>query len=57
MDSDGDPAMYNNKVDIWATGCILYELSTGTRAFITDRAVISYSLLHKSKEVVLDKHV
>ena len=54
MDSDGDPAMYNNKVDIWAMGCILYELSTGTRAFKTDRAVISYSLFHEHKEVVLD---
>ena len=46
--------MYNNRVDIWGMGCILYELSTGTRAFKTDRAVISYSLLHKNKEVVVD---
>jgi len=54
MDSEGDPAMYNNKVDIWAMGCILYELATGTRAFKTDHAVISYSLSPKAKEVVLD---
>ena len=53
MDSEGNSAMYNNKVDIWAVGCILYELATGSRAFKTDHAVILYSLSHENKEVGL----
>jgi hypothetical protein len=34
---------YSNKVDIWAMGCILYQLYTGSKAFITDMAVFDYS--------------
>ena len=45
---------YTNKVDIWSMGCILYELATGTRAFQTDWAVISYLSSQKNKDVVLD---
>src|SRR5271154_2155911 len=33
MDSWGDLAMYNNKVDIWTMGFILYELSIGACPF------------------------
>jgi serine/threonine protein kinase len=32
-----DTAVYNNKVDIWALGCILFELVVGTKPFTTDR--------------------
>ena len=34
-----EPAWYTNKVDIWAMGCILYELATGQRPFKSDLAV------------------
>lgn len=37
-----DGARFNRKVDIWALGCILYELATGTRAFETDFAIAEY---------------
>src|SRR5271155_1844761 len=35
---------YNNKVDIWALGCILYEIVTLRKAFSTDNAVYEYSM-------------
>jgi serine/threonine protein kinase len=54
MDSDGDPAMFNNKVDIWATGCILYELATGTRPFKSDWDVLSHRVSGKNRDVILD---
>jgi hypothetical protein len=34
---------YTNKVDIWALGCILYELAIGKKAFIDDIAVVNDS--------------
>ena len=34
---------FNKKTDIWAMGCILYELCTGLKAFATDWATISYT--------------
>ena len=49
-----EPAVYTNKVDIWAMGCILYELATGNRAFKSDLAVILYVHSAKSLEVPLD---
>ena len=54
MDSGGDPAMFNNKVDIWATGCILYELATGTRPFKSDVDVLCHRVFGKKLDVVLD---
>lgn len=33
---------FNNKVDIWAMGCILYQLATGKAAFFTDGSVLDY---------------
>ena len=33
---------YNTKVDIWALGCIFFELCTGTKAFESDGAVMEY---------------
>jgi serine/threonine protein kinase len=54
MASEGGPAMYNNKVDIWGTGCILYELATGIRPFRSDWEVLSYRFSGKNMHVVLD---
>lgn len=34
-----EPSFYNNKSDIWALGCILYEIATATKAFASDWAV------------------
>jgi serine/threonine protein kinase len=34
---------YNNKVDIWAMGCILFELAVGQKLFYNDYAVWAYS--------------
>jgi len=34
---------FTNKVDIWAFGCIIYELAMGKKAFSDDYAVDSYS--------------
>ena len=48
------PALYTNRVDIWAMGCILYELATGNRPFKSDWAVSSYIHSAKSMEVPLD---
>lgn len=37
-------AKYNNKTDIWALGCIFYEICTHERAFGGDWAVREYSV-------------
>ena len=42
-----DDAKFNNKVDIWALGCILYETGTGIRLFPNDFTVLHYSLTEK----------
>lgn len=34
--NQGDYGTWNNKVDIWALGCVLFELITGHRAFRND---------------------
>ena len=51
IDSSG---RYTNKVDIWAMGCVLYELVTRERAFKDDWEVFKYLHSGTSKEVVLD---
>ena len=38
-----NPAKYNNKADMWALGCIVYELSTREKAFPNDWAILEYS--------------
>lgn len=45
---------YNNTVDIWAIGCILYELATFKKAFSNDFEVYEYSKGQISFEIVLD---
>src|SRR5271169_487715 len=39
-----EQSTYNNKVDIWAFGCIAYELLTQERAFKGDYYVMQYAL-------------
>ena len=34
---------FNNKVDIWSVGCILYELAVGQKAFFDEVATQCYS--------------
>jgi serine/threonine protein kinase len=36
--------LYTNKVDVWAIGCILYELVLHEKAFADDLHVVHYSL-------------
>src|SRR5436190_13307162 len=43
-----DDPKFTKKVDIWALGCILYELVTGRKAFDTD-LVVSRRLESQSK--------
>ena len=49
-----NPVGYTNKVDIWAMGCILYELATGEAAFVTDYAVYEYRFSQKKMDIHLD---
>jgi serine/threonine protein kinase len=46
-------ASYNNKVDIWALGCILYELVCEEKAFASDGQVIEWSYLKEEKKIPL----
>jgi serine/threonine protein kinase len=45
---------YTNKVDIWAMGCILYELVFHKKAFPNDHAVYLYSLEYPNSGATLD---
>lgn len=42
--NDASDVKYTNKVDIWAMGCILYELLFRKKAFSGDMAALSYFL-------------
>lgn len=46
-----ESAKYNNKVDIWAIGCILYELISEQKAFINDIDVLEWSFLDQEKKI------
>lgn len=41
-----EDSKYNNKVDIFAMGCILFELATGRKAFRDDFSIHEYSISH-----------
>jgi serine/threonine protein kinase len=44
----GEIAKYDKKVDIWALGCILYEMATDRKAFQSDYATIDFSRTNPS---------
>jgi len=46
--------IYTNKVDIWAMGCILYELTIGTKLFASDSEVMRFILSNRAVNVVVD---
>ena len=53
--SDINP-MFNDKVDIWSVGCILFELALGKRAFDSDFAVLEHKLRGRDNlAIVLDE--
>jgi serine/threonine protein kinase len=51
--ADHNPG-FNNKVDIWSMGCILYELAVGRRAFENDYSILEYRLSRNPPIVSLD---
>src|SRR5271155_1185334 len=51
-----DVGHFTNKVDIWAFGCILFELITGTKAFLNDWAVREYYQTNSSKDVTAPEY-
>jgi serine/threonine protein kinase len=46
-------AKYTNKVDMWALGCILYELVARARAFREDWHIVKYSESGKDYDTTL----
>jgi serine/threonine protein kinase len=42
------PFRYTNKVDIWALGCIIYELATGKKAFEGNETTLRFGLSKSS---------
>lgn len=59
-----EDARYTNKVDIWALGCILFELATGGKAFSADWNVHEYAVTNSVIDIsipllppVLESHL
>ena len=50
----GEEGTYNNKVDIWSMGCILYEIAVGEKLFRDDFATVEHKALNKNVNVLLD---
>lgn len=51
----GKKAAYNNKVDIWSVGCILFELAVCQKAFFNDFATLQHQLSTKALDIPLDE--
>lgn len=51
-----DGLNFDNKVDIWSMGCILYELATTKPAFVDDMAMFEWYFRDKPFHVKLDDH-
>lgn len=49
-----EQSKYNNKVDIWAMGCIFYELVTQQTAFRDDYETREWSFSNQEKMIPLD---
>lgn len=49
-----NPSVFNNKVDIWAMGCVLFELVTGKAAFTGDMAVLNQYQLNVELKIHWD---
>jgi serine/threonine protein kinase len=50
-----DQFQYNNKVDIWALGCVLYFIASGGAPFPSDSAVLEFSRGSGPLEVEFDE--
>src|SRR5277367_1051702 len=50
----GERGSFNNKVDIWVMGCILFELAAGKKAFESDDIVLSWGLSGKQFTLILE---
>ena len=51
----GKKAVFNNKVDIWSIGCILFELAVCRKAFVNDFATLQYQLYTEALDIPLDE--
>src|SRR5213075_997224 len=48
---------YTNKVDMWAVGCILYELVLRRRAFAGDWDVMQHAMSENDFEFILESEI